>query len=215
MPKLKPPLAFIFILYKNKKPEIFFNEEARRIICFPHQNRKKAEILNQKFIFLGQKWRKILAKKIRQKETVSKNGEEIEAGNPVFLDTYTSYRRQYEVYGAILPKKDPSKSASKKVYFFVLKRPESQAAALKEIFRKKKLSAQQRKMVSLLLLGLSNKEMATELGLSVNTVKTYMKNLATKLGVRSRLEIVAALSSETLPSPKSDSSGASMKRLKK
>lgn len=67
-------------------------------------------------------------------------------------------------------------------------------------------------MINLLLLGLSNKEIAADLGLSVNTVKTYMKNLAMKLGVKSRLEITMAVSQSMLSALRTATSKSSLKK---
>ncbi len=86
---------------------------------------------------------------------------------------------------------------------------------MEKIFREKKLTPQQRKIVNLLIQGLSNKEIAMSLGLSINTVKTYLKNLAMKLGVKSRLEIVMALSHPALSVSKTDLPAATLKSQKK
>lgn len=212
MTNRKAELGFIFYQLKNKKPEIIFNDEAEKIICFPSEEKRKSEALNRELISLCRKWQKILERKIGQRETKSKDGKQNGPGNLIFLGTYLSYRRQYEVFGTLLLKKTPSNSSSHKVYFFVLKRPESERAIFQKISREKRLTPQQRKMINLLLLGLSNKEIAADLGLSVNTVKTYMKNLAMKLGVKSRLEITMAVSQSMLSALRTATSKSSLKK---
>jgi DNA-binding CsgD family transcriptional regulator len=62
---------------------------------------------------------------------------------------------------------------------------------LSMIFRKLKLAPREQEIVRLLLGGSSNKEIAGSLGISLNTVKGYMKLLSRKLGVSSRAEIIA------------------------
>ncbi|MCD0451558.1 LuxR C-terminal-related transcriptional regulator [Actinocorallia sp. API 0066] len=52
------------------------------------------------------------------------------------------------------------------------------------------LTARQREVVELVELGLRNAEIAARLGLSEQTVKTYMRALMTRLGARSRAEAV-------------------------
>src|SRR5919202_5371584 len=50
------------------------------------------------------------------------------------------------------------------------------------------LSGRERQVLELVASGLSNQEIGLQLGLSERTVKHYMTNLFTKLGVRSRVE---------------------------
>lgn len=54
------------------------------------------------------------------------------------------------------------------------------------------LSPRERRVLGLLAEGRSNKEIARELGVSANTVKTHLANLYAKLGARRRTEAVAA-----------------------
>lgn len=52
----------------------------------------------------------------------------------------------------------------------------------------KTLTSRERDILMLLRLGKTNDEIANQLGLSVNTVKTHLKNLFRKLEVRNRTE---------------------------
>lgn len=54
------------------------------------------------------------------------------------------------------------------------------------------LSPREQHVLALLARGLSNKELARELGVSANTVKTHLANLYDKLGARRRTEAIAA-----------------------
>jgi DNA-binding CsgD family transcriptional regulator len=63
-------------------------------------------------------------------------------------------------------------------------------------------TARQRGIVNGLVLGLSNKEIAESLLISVHTVKEYIRQLMMKLHTTSRTGIVARVAGLTLPSPK-------------
>ena len=54
------------------------------------------------------------------------------------------------------------------------------------------LSVREQEVLRLLSRGLSNKELARELSVSENTVKTHLANLYAKLGARRRTEALAA-----------------------
>ncbi len=53
------------------------------------------------------------------------------------------------------------------------------------------LSPREREILGLIAEGLTDKEIAEELFISVNTAKTHLKNILTKLQVKSRAQIVA------------------------
>ena len=53
------------------------------------------------------------------------------------------------------------------------------------------LTNREREILALLADGLGNKQIATRLGISPNTVKTHLELLFEKIGVRSRAEAVA------------------------
>lgn len=51
-----------------------------------------------------------------------------------------------------------------------------------------KLSQREKQILRLLVLGLSNKEISKNLGISVNTVKNHLNNIFKKLGVNGRTQ---------------------------
>ena len=53
------------------------------------------------------------------------------------------------------------------------------------------LTARERALLSALARGLANRDLAAELGISVNTVKFHLRNLYDKLGVNSRAQAIA------------------------
>jgi DNA-binding NarL/FixJ family response regulator len=52
------------------------------------------------------------------------------------------------------------------------------------------LSERERQVLALVRQGISNKEIATQLGLGVRTIETHVSNAMAKLGARSRLEAI-------------------------
>lgn len=60
------------------------------------------------------------------------------------------------------------------------------------------LTPQEQRVLTLLLAGHSNQEMAQELVVSINTVKDHLKHLYSKLGVRARLQASEAARHLTL-----------------
>jgi len=72
-------------------------------------------------------------------------------------------------------------------------RPPAPAAA--------QLSAREREIVALAAAGTSNKQIAATLHLSAKTVEYHLSRAYAKLGVRSRVELAAALSASASPSP--------------
>ena len=55
------------------------------------------------------------------------------------------------------------------------------------------VSEREAEIVSLLVEGLSNQEIAKKLFISPNTVKTHIKNIYAKLGVSNRLQLFNSL----------------------
>ncbi|CAM2196986.1 response regulator [Paraburkholderia sp. A1RI_3L] len=62
-----------------------------------------------------------------------------------------------------------------------------------EPLRVSDLTGREGQTLALIAEGMSNKQIARELGISEGTVKVYVKNLLRKLGVRSRLELAASV----------------------
>ncbi|MGI6330657.1 MAG: response regulator transcription factor [Zhaonellaceae bacterium] len=52
------------------------------------------------------------------------------------------------------------------------------------------LTEREQEVLNLITNGMSNKEIADKLGLTINTVKGYIKNVYAKLGVNRRVQVV-------------------------
>ena len=68
------------------------------------------------------------------------------------------------------------------------------------------LTTREKAIVSLVSRGLRNKEVALELGITEGTVKVYLHNIYSKLGVgnRTELAVFAAEAKQSLSSPSAD-----------
>jgi len=62
-----------------------------------------------------------------------------------------------------------------------------------EALHKAPLTPRERDVVALLMSGASTRQIASETHLTVGTVHTYLKRIYPKLGVRSRVELVARM----------------------
>ena len=67
-----------------------------------------------------------------------------------------------------------------------------------------KLSEQERRVLDLITTGLTNREIAEEMFLAEKTVKNYVSNLLTKLGMSRRSEAAAYAARATAAQPNSD-----------
>jgi DNA-binding CsgD family transcriptional regulator len=113
------------------------------------------------------------------------------------ISVLQSSRRQYTVKGMLLSTYSPrSWGSAERYYLFLLERGAAEQSKLCLVFRQFKLTNREQEITRLLLADQSNKEIAAALGLSLNTVKVYMKLLTRKLGVTSRTGILARVLSE-------------------
>ena len=63
------------------------------------------------------------------------------------------------------------------------------------------LSYRERQVVSLVCDGLSNKEIAERLGITEGTIKIHLHSVYEQLGVRSRIELMIAMSGRSKLAP--------------
>jgi DNA-binding CsgD family transcriptional regulator len=72
--------------------------------------------------------------------------------------------------------------------------------AVAETLQRAPLTPRERDVVSLLVGGSSTRDIATETGLTISTVNTYLKRIFSKLGVHSRVELIARMAgTATIP----------------
>ncbi len=181
--KLSQPSAIIlFRKSKGSKEELSYSEEAWRILTFSLSASNAASDPLTAMSAYCSKWVKSLEK--GKNEHMAGEDPGAETG---FIDVIQSGRRQYGVRGVVLAG-HPEKQSQ---YLFILERTSVEAAHLEILFRHYHLNNREKEIVRLLLAGNSNKEIADSLGLTLNTVKGYMKLLTRKLSVSGRAGIVA------------------------
>jgi len=183
--------AFLFYYPQNGKPRgrVFYNEEAWRILSMKVPPLRKNGGSSLDICSLCSKWKGLLDKAINQRA----GSDEKEAAAPSSIETIQSYRRQYVVKGIVLLDDLSNTEKKERSYLFVLERMEQDSMHLSQAARHLNLNRREQEIVRLLVGGLGNKEIAFALGLSLNTIKGYMKLLMGKLKVRSRTEIISIL----------------------
>jgi len=141
---------------------------------------------------LCREWTAQLEKRAERKDRDLLEGSES-------ISVLHSSRRRYTVTGMLLstyPPPSRSTGSAERYYLFLLERDASEQSTLCLVFRQFKLTHREQEITRLLLADQSNKEIAASLGLSLNTVKVYLKLLTRKLGVTSRTGILARVLSE-------------------
>ena len=175
--------AFVLFRPQSKvtKEELSYNEAAVRILTFSCSTSKGSSDPLSDISAFCSKWAKSLERGSTEHE--SGEGPSPETG---FIDIILSGRRRYGVRVVVLAQ------GKQKQYLFILERTSLESAHLEILFRHYHLNNREKEIVRLLLAGNGNKEVADSLGLTLNTVKSYMKLLTKKLDVSGRSEIVAA-----------------------
>ena len=184
-----PPSPTAYIIYRPKtktsKNFLFYNEEAWRILSLSDLFPKKGKSSSPDISALCSKWKGLLDKKNDEQKVNNKGGD--------YIDIFQSRRRQYAVRRMTLASNPSHLKKHEKQYLFTLERICHDNINLSRIFRQWNLNHREREIVQLLLADRSNKEIASALGLSINTVKGYMKLLTKKLGVSTRTGIISTL----------------------
>jgi len=180
------PTAFIVYRPETKtaKNSVFYNEEAWRILSFSMSDipEKKGKDSFPDISAFCSKWKGLYDKKLAEQKAASQ--DENHGGG--FIDLFRSYRRQYAVLATVLSDSPSHLQKHENQYLFTLERVCGNNVNLHRIFRQWSLNKREQEIVQLLLADRSNKEIASALGLSLNTVKGYLKLLMRKLGVNSR-----------------------------
>ena len=182
-----------FLLYKPKsavsKEMVFYNKEALQILSLSDFSQKKGSISLCGICSICSKWKGCLEKGISN-PSESDEGGDSEAN---FIEIIKSGLRLYTVRGLVLSGHQQTKQEQETVFMFIFERVSPGRLNLPQVARQWRLNNREQDMVRLLLEDKGNKEIAHTLGLSIDTVKGYMKLLMRKLGVASRTGIIACL----------------------
>jgi DNA-binding CsgD family transcriptional regulator len=192
-------IRFGYVIYRPKtnriKQDIHYNNEANEILSFNSFSPKKETRQRSALSNLCEKWKKILEQRTRD---IGKSGDK-DTATRFFIELYQSGKRKYAVRGVLLH--NPMQSSKRQTqYMFILERIRTDLLNIPQISREWNLNNREQDLIQLLLSGMSNKEIAYALGLSLNTIKAYMKLIMRKLGVNSRAGIISHVLMKKKPS---------------
>jgi|GEM_PF-3679377 len=97
------------------------------------------------------------------------------------------------VRGIKLKRPLPHYKKEEENYLFILERLNPKNLNLTELLKKWNLNRREEEIVRLIIEDYGNKEIAYRLGISINTVKGYLKLLMRKLGVHTRAGLISTL----------------------
>jgi DNA-binding CsgD family transcriptional regulator len=184
---------YCFILYRPKtkiaKKQIIYNVEAEKIFSYPASSLEEGKTSLPDLSSFCSRWKVLLDKRIK----VLRGGHKEEDPESDFIDVLRSGKRQYTVKGVVLSANPYSLQEKEEQYIFILERFNQDKVNFPLIFRQWNLSRREQDIVRLLLEGRYNKEIANNLNLSPNTVKSYMKLLSRKVGVSGRTGLIGRL----------------------
>jgi len=184
-----------FIVYRPKikaiKEAVFQNQDALEILTYCTLSPKTQPPVSD-VSSLCLRWKRLLEKKAKPQMESRDVSTEEKGSKPYFLEIIRSGRRKYMVKGTVLL---GQRSVDEREinYLFLLERICPETINVPLIARHWNLSQREQDIVRLLFADRGNKEISHLLGLSINTIKTYMKFLMRKLGVSSRAGIVSCL----------------------
>jgi DNA-binding CsgD family transcriptional regulator len=168
----------------NRNEEVFYTQEASRIL-----SRSLQSLGIKKLSFAG-----LYSLCIRWKRLLDKSPAEEEGNTSAhILDTLKSDRRLYAIKGLRLSNHQPAREGIENQFIFILERMQADKMNLSLIGRHFALNKRELDIVRLLIEERGNKDIAEVLGLSLNTIKSYLRILMRKLGVSSRAGIITCL----------------------
>lgn len=168
-----------FIIVEPDKKFLMFNKEAASILTKGDEPLPGAHFL------------KALSKTIEQAQLLQTT-----LSLPIQSVVFKSGRRYYAVWSIPLLKHNGQGSsdvASAKKNLIILERIHMEEPNLPMLNRKFGFTPRESNIVKLLFRGRSDKLIGQALGISTETVREHMRNIRSKLGAASRLEVVSFL----------------------
>lgn len=176
-----PPVTGFIVTDGSFKP-LYANNEAISILTYPGSHAHSTIDLFQK---------KVLPILNGHSEAQKTDGQE--------TSKMKSGRRTYYCRAFLL--NNSGKGATSGATLIVFERGMSGSVALSQISKQFNLTQRENQAVTLLLQGLSNKEIAESMGISANTVKAFLRMATIKMGAPSRFGIVTKILSLLLCRP--------------
>ena len=178
-----------FIVYQPGPPgtlaRVNISAEAETVLAFSKAPGGKSLPSRRFAVALCSRWVSLLGKRLDQETPIT--------DLPGTIDIMPSHRRKYEVQGIVLDGRLHGSVTRYPSYLFILNRATSNKGYLQRQFREKRLSPREKDLATFLFSNKSIKEIGQAMGLSPNTIKGYLKSLALKLGVSSRIGILVSL----------------------
>jgi DNA-binding CsgD family transcriptional regulator len=163
-----------FILMDSSQNPIAFNPEAVQILCYPDAPSNA--------IGLGA----FLASRIRSRLFGRATSDHLHSGVTAFKSGRRLYFcRVFDVAGV--------KGTAGAALALLLERSSSELPSMSEVARQFNLSPREGEAVEYLLMGLTSKEIADRMKISVNTVKAFLRLVMVKMKVSTRSGIVGKI----------------------
>ena len=165
------------LLLTSSLDTVAYNQEALEILAFPNDPNRLKRLPS------------FLADRIRSKIATRSfiEGQE-------FVREFKSGSRTYQCRALILQPAKVATGKAKATVALLFERPPAAALSLKRrIWKEFELTRRERQTVELLLQGMTTKEIAHSMNVSSNTVKTYLRQIMTKMRVSRRTGIIGKI----------------------
>ena len=160
------PSSVGFLLVDPSHKPIYANSEAIRILTFPVHPPKKKHLET------------LLAEKVR---SVFLHGKRL--SRPDFSTEFISGKRRYLCRAIALP---PNTA-------LLLERKAARRLDASQVAKRYNLTRREQETVELLMQGLTSKEIANQMHISPNTMKTFLRLVMLKMGVSTRSKIIGKI----------------------
>lgn len=117
----------------------------------------------------------------------------LSAGGPQFKVQFNSGRRRYRCRVLLLNSENHHRSRLQPKFIVFLERQVTQTVDITRWGQEFQLTTRERETVELLLEGLTSREIADRMGISPNTVKSFLRLVMVKVGASSRTGIIAKI----------------------
>ena len=165
------------LLLTSSLNTVAYNQEALQILAFPNDPKRLQRLPS------------LLAGRIRRKIATRSFIE-----GQQFVREFKSGRRTYQCRALILQPAEVATGKARASIALLFERPPSTALSLKlRIWKEFELTLRERQTIEALLQGMTTKEIAHSMNVSPNTVKTYLRQIMTKMKVSSRTGIIAKI----------------------